>query len=89
MQAVVPGAGILFPLLQEVGYLHVGLGSRLLDHDAENVSEIALDRTELLQPCESDENLFEAPIQREKIFVDRQPLHGFRESVPYTWKTGF
>jgi hypothetical protein len=90
MQAAVPGSGILFPHLQELGYLQVGPGSRLLDDDAENVlSEIGLERAELLQPCESDENFFEAPIQGEKIFVDGQPLHGFRESVPFTWKTGF
>src|SRR6266850_1925837 len=62
MQAVVPGGGILFPLLQELGYVHVGLGSRPLDDDAVNVLGIALERTELLQPCHIDENLFEVPI---------------------------
>jgi len=89
MQAAVPGPGILFPHLQELGYLQVGPGSRLLDNDAENVFDIALEHTELLQPCEIDEDLFEVPIQGEKVFVDGQPLDGFRESVPFTWKTGF
>jgi len=52
------------------------------------VSEIA-ERAELFQPCDIDENLFEAPIQSEKVLVDGQPLDGFPEPIPFTWKTGF
>src|SRR5260370_40617976 len=76
--------GILFPHLQKLGHLHVGPGSRLLDDDAQNVSEIALEHAELLQPGYVVEDLLEVLIQKVKVFVDGQPVDGFHEAARFT-----